>query len=292
MDHRLKACIQWGLSLAPGGTKVNNFLQEIRNTLPASYLENKLAVAREMVSLHAEHAAAPPPPESLRSLEIGAGWDLLLPLAMRGIGCGRLQCIDIYPHLNDSRIDAAVSLLHRIDPEGCGTRLPARVLEERYGIRYTAPCDARATGFDADSYDLFLSYNVLEHIPASDLPGIHAESFRLLGKGAVAIHNIDLQDHWAYANPRRSVHGFLSDGPLSWKFLNPPIHFQNRLRAKEHLRMLVEAGFEIVWKRETAATPEQLESLRRPGALRAEFLEGCTLEEAATTNLVVVARKP
>lgn len=281
---------------------MNNYLQSVRKMMPAWFLENKLAVARELIELHSVHASDAKPPEELRTLEIGAGWDLLLPMAMRGCGCGELHCIDIHPHLDDGRIGAAVEMLGRIDGDGCGVRVPrwphpnaesmVRVLKECYAIHYAAPCDARATSFETGSFDLFLSYNVMEHIPVRDLPAIHRESFRVLKKGAVAIHHVDLQDHWAYATPRRSVHGFLANGPWSWKFLNPPIHFQNRLRAKDHLQALVDAGFEIAWKRETAATPEQLEALRRPGAVLPEYLERMSLDELGVTNLVVVARKP
>lgn len=302
MDHRLKASIQWALSLVPGGMRVNNRLQAIRKMMPDWFLENKLAVAREMLELHAAHASRPFPPGELRSLEIGAGWDLLLPLAMRGCGAGDIHCIDIYPHLDDRRIADAIALLRRLDAEGCGKLLPSwpfpsvsgrnEALKSTYGITYSAPCDARRTEFDADSFDLFLSYNVMEHIPPQDLDAIHRESFRLLKPGAVAIHHIDLQDHWAYATPRRSVHGFLGDGPLAWKLLNPPIHYQNRLRGVEHLASLRSAGFEIVLQRTQDASAEQLEALRRPGAVHPDFLKRGSLEELAVRNLVVVAKKP
>lgn len=302
MDHRLKAAIQWGLSLVPGGTWMNNRLQNVRRMMPDWFLANKLAVAKEILDLRERNSRAMPALDRMKSLEIGAGWDLLLPLAMRGCGAEEIHCIDIFPHLDSKRIGNAVALLRKLDPDGCASRLPEWSapsenglldhIQTAYGIRYAAPCDARRTDFEESSFDLFLSYHVMEHIPPQDLREIHRESFRLLKPGAVAIHYVDLQDHWAYATPRRSVHGFLGNGPTAWKCLNPPLHYQNRLRSKEHVDALASVGFEIAIRNETRATDEQLALLRRPGAVHGSFLSRGSIEELGVTYLVVVARKP
>lgn len=270
--------------------------------MPDWFMANKLAVAKEILDLYTRNSREALPPDRIKSLEIGAGWDLLLPLAMRGCGAEEIHCIDIFPHLDTRRIADAIALLRKLDPEACASRLPEWTepaegglgdhLKSGYGIRYAAPCDARRTDFQESSFDLFLSYHVMEHIPPQDLREIHRESFRLLKPGAVAIHYVDLQDHWAYATPRRSVHGFLGNGPTAWKCLNPPLHYQNRLRSKEHVESLTSVGFEIVVRNETRATEEQLAALRQPGAVHSEIQAKGSLEELGVTYLVVVARKP
>jgi SAM-dependent methyltransferase len=190
-------------------------------------------------------------------------------------------------HLDTVRVQQTISRLRRVlSPEKCATiadwpttakESAESILERLYGIRYKAPCDARHTSFGPDGFDLFLSHNVMEHVPPHDLAAIHRESLRILKPGAVAVHLIDLQDHWAYATLRRSVHGFLGNGPISWKLLNPPIHYQNRLRSKEHVLLARTAGFEVMEAIETPASG---------------FAGIGTLEELGVTALRLILRKP
>ncbi|MEN9355173.1 MAG: hypothetical protein RL318_2498 [Fibrobacterota bacterium] len=301
MNVLLKCAIQWGLSLAPGGHRINDRLQRIRKMLPDWHFEKKIDDAQIILDLVKAHSLTDTGSAPLVGMEIGAGWDVQLALALRAFGLGKIHCIDISRHLDRLRIGEAVRRV-RAKGDAAGSAVPEwdcasdssveGDLESRYGIHYLAPCDARKTTFSTGSLDLFLSYNVFEHIPRDDLFAILQESHRLLKPGAVAVHFIDLQDHWAYAKPGVPVHGFLRHGRFAWNLLNPPIHFQNRLRSKQFKELAREAGFELVEALETEASPEQLAMLRTPGFLHEDLRSLGTPEELGITFLRMVLRKP
>jgi len=297
MDYRLKALAQWGLSVLPGGMALNDRLQRVRNGLPDSYHEGKIDHALELLELwrSATSNADQFPSEAL---EIGAGWDLLMALAVATSGCRSVRCLDVHPHLDAVRIGQSLERLRRrgiSTPGDVQANLqPDRILSTlatNFGIHYAAPADARDTKLSEGSIDLIYTYHVFEHVPEPALLAIHKESFRLLKKGGIAVHWIDLQDHWAYSGTGRSLHGFLSDGPVRWNLLNPPIHYQNRLRAPDHLRIVREAGFENIEVVADLPTPEQWTDLQKPGAIHPTQVRGMSLEELGTTNLRLVLHK-
>jgi Methyltransferase domain len=301
MNVLLKCAIQWGLSLVPGGDRINDRLQRIRKMLPDWHFEKKIDDAQVILDLVKRHSLTGAGASPLVGLEIGAGWDMQLPLAMRASGLSKIHCIDIRRHLDGARIGEAVKRVRSRSDAG-RPGLPEwscpsdseieKHLESGYGIHYQAPCDARRTAFPTGFLDLYLSYNVFEHVPKEELSAILAESFRLLKPGAISVHCIDLQDHWAYADLRYPVHGFLRYGKLAWKLMNPPIHYQNRLRSKQFKAMACDAGFELVEALEVGADPQQLTTLRSRGFVHEDLRSLGTAEELGITSLRLVLRKP
>lgn len=290
MDHRLKSAIQWALSIAPGGMRLNDRLQRTRNSLPDWYHEAKIDKIQELIP------GAPPK----IAVEIGAGWDLLMALALRYSGCASVHCIDIHPHLDAIRIRQSLERLHArgIGPNVMGeptghVSLPKLVehLQTTHGIRYQAPADARATDYAEHSVDLVYTYHVFEHVPEEAIAAIHRETLRILKPGGMAIHWIDLQDHWAYSGSGQGIHGFLAHGPLAWKLFNPPIHYQNRLRAPDHIRLMGDAGFAKLDTRIDEATPEQIQQLNKPRAIHSSVRRGMSLEQLGAREIRIVAIK-
>lgn len=270
--------------------RLNDRLQRTRNSLPDWYHEAKIDKVQEML-----HEATPG-----IAVEIGAGWDLLMALALRYCGCASVHCIDIHPHLDAIRIRQSLDRLHA---RGLGpgasdeptTRLTlARLVEHlqtAHAIRYQAPADARATGYAENSVDLVYTYHVLEHVPEDAIAAIHRETLRILKPGGMAIHWVDLQDHWAYSGSGQGIHAFLAHGPLAWKLLNPPIHYQNRLRAPDHIRLVRDAGFVNLDTRIDEATPEQIQRLGMPRAVHPSVRRGMTLEQLGAREIRIVAIK-
>jgi hypothetical protein len=76
-------------------------------------------------------------------------------------------------------------------------------------ITYLAPADAAKLDLSDESIDLHLSVTVLEHIPKDILSGIMSEAKRLLTKYGVAMHAIDLSDHFEHADKSISKVNFL-----------------------------------------------------------------------------------
>jgi len=164
-------------------------------------------------------------------------------------------------------------------------------LEERLGIAYLAPTDARATGLEGASVDFVTSTDVCEHIPEDDLAQVFRECHRLLRPGGAFSCRIDLQDHYAYFDPSLSRYNFLRFSDRAWGLVNSPIHFQNRLRAPDYFRLVRDAGFELVSERPSGPSAEglaQLEAL----PLAPRFRNGYTPEELGVTVLSFVASRP
>ncbi len=160
-------------------------------------------------------------------------------------------------------------------------------LEAATGIRYLAPRDARDTGLAPGSFDLISSTFTLEHIPERDIADILAESARLLTEDGLIRCSIDMKDHYSYFDGSLSHYNFLRFTDRQWKLLNPPLHFQNRLRYQDYIALFEGARLAILDERTvgpTAGEKLQLASMR----LAPPFSER-DLEQVAVLELTILA---
>jgi SAM-dependent methyltransferase len=280
-----KAALQRGMGFVPKGERLNYLFQRhVAHSLPAdeSVFRRKFARAEQHLRAYQEHGPGTPPADAV-FWEFGVGWDLAIPLSFAALGVGRQVLVDIRP---SARVELVNDSLAHLELEPVGS---LSELEERFGIEYLAPRDARATGLPAESVDFVSSTDVCEHIPEDDLAAIFRECYRLLRPGGVFSCRIDLQDHYAYFDRSLSKYNFLRYSDGAWRLVNSPLHFQNRLRSPDYLRLVREAGFDIVVERPSGPSEEGLEELRRlPLAQR--FRNGYTPEELGVTVLSFVAR--
>jgi SAM-dependent methyltransferase len=254
-----KAALQRALGMMPQGERLNYvFQRHVLHSFPVgdAALRQKFTRAVRHLEAFEEHGAGVPAAEAM-FFEFGAGWDLAIPLAYAQLGVGRQVLVDIRPSARTELLSETISAFDRLRPEleeVAGRSLRAlggpvaslAELETRFGIRYLAPCDARATGLPAGSVDFVSSTDTCEHIPSADLAAIFAECRRLLRPGGAFSCRIDLQDHYAYFDPSLSRYNFLRFSDRTWALVNSPLHFQNRLRAPEYLRLVRDTGLEIV----------------------------------------------
>ena len=113
---------------------------------------------------------------------------------------------------------------------------------------------------------------------------------RLRRTGRAFSCRIDLQDHYAYFDRSLSRYNFLRFSDGTWRLVNSPLHFQNRLRSPDYLRLVREAGLELVVERPSGPSDEGREELRsRPLAKR---FRGYSEDELGVTVLSFVARRP
>ena len=298
----LKASVQKLLGALPQGERVNYLLQRrVLRTLPLGDAEflGKVERALQHFDAFRRHGPQREPADAV-FYEFGAGWDLTIPLAYRALGVGRQVLVDIRPAarlelVNDSLAKHA-RLRERISEqvgrplESLGDR-PLETLDElesRFGITYLAPRDARDTRLPPSSVDFVTSTDTGEHIPEPDLFRILQECRRLLRPDGALSCRIDMQDHYSYFDGSVSRYNFLRFSDRAWRAINSPLHFQNRLRYPDYLRLVLDAGFELVAERVSRPTEEDLAVLR--GIDLPPRFRDYPLEELGVKTLGIVAR--
>ena len=235
--------------------------------------------------------------------EFGAGWNLTSPILFYGLGINSQTLVDIEAHMRFELVNHTLDQYSRLRgelealgetslrPAESGTVDSMAQLEERFGILYLAPSDARATGLPAESFDFCSSTYTLEHIPRADIAAIMLETRRLLRPGGIVSSYVDMQDHYSWFDPSISVYNFLKFSDRTWGFLNSPLHFQNRLRARDYRELCEGAGLEILSEDVNPPDPErlsQLHALEIAPRIRAAYTD----DELAPTLIRQVARRP
>jgi SAM-dependent methyltransferase len=298
-----KAALQRALGALPQGERLNYvFQRHVLHSFPVgpAALRQKFTRAVNHLAAYEKHGPGVAA-EDATFFEFGAGWDLAIPLSYALLGIGSQVVIDIRPSARVELVNDTVAKLDRLRPdldEIAGRPLrdlggpvaSLAELEPRFGIRYLAPCDARATGLPAGSVDFVSSTDTCEHIPAADLAAIFAECRRLLRPRGAFSCRIDLQDHYSYFDHSLSRYNFLRFSDRTWALVDSPIHFQNRLRSPDYLRLVREAGFELVAQRPSGPSEEGRAELQ--ALPLAERFRGYSLEELGVTVLSFVALAP
>lgn len=300
MRWQVKAGIQKLVSFAPRSEQVNYLLQRANGSFPTSDEQIRLhfGQASKHVAMYEDHTGREAADASV--YEFGAGWDLIGAVSMWMLGSDRQTLVDLEPHVRWELVQHTLerlSLLHE-ELEHAAARPLRRLdttpitshaeLESRLGISYHAPRDARATGLGAGRYDLITSTFTLEHVPAHDIAAILRECAHLLGPGGVVSSSIDLQDHYSFADPRISIYNFLRYSDRSWRFVNSPLHFQNRLRVRDYLALFGGAGLNVIEADAEHPTDQQRQALDEL-PLYDRFRRDYTLDELALKALHVVA---
>ena len=298
-----KAALQKGLGVLPQGEQLNYvFQRRLLRSLPAGdgALRQKFSRAVQHLGAYEERGPGVPAAEAT-FYEFGAGWDLAIPVAYALLGVGRQVLVDIRPSARVELVNDSLAAYERLrgELEGVASRELRQLggpisrldeLEERFGIRYLAPRDARGTGLPAESIEFVSSTDTCEHIPGADLAGIFRECFRLLRPRGAFSCRIDLQDHYAYFDRSLSRYHFLRYSDHAWSLVNSPLHYQNRLRSPEYLQLVRDAGFELIVEKPSGPSEEGRAELARLPL--AERFRGFTPDELGVTVLSFVAVRP
>jgi SAM-dependent methyltransferase len=298
-----KAALQRTLGALPQGERLNYvFQRHVLHSFPVgdTAYGQKFTRAVNHLAAYEEHGLEIPVAEAT-FFEFGAGWDLAIPVSYALLGVGRQVVIDIRPSARIELVNETIAALERLRPElgqTAGRTLrelggpiaSIAELEPRLGIRYLAPCDARHSGLPPDIVDFVSSTDTCEHIPAADLAAVFAECRRLLRPGGAFSCRIDLQDHYSYFDRSLSRYNFLRYSEPTWALVNSPLHYQNRLRAPDYLRLVRQAGLDIVVERPSGPSEEGRAELQ--GMSLAKRFRGYSVEDVGVTILSFVARAP
>lgn len=186
--------------------------------------------------------------------EVGAGRDLTFAIALRLLGVGRVVTVDLnriasLPLIERSWAHVAERLGRKTTPPDSWEQLEAA------GITYLAPFDSRMPMLDPHTIDCFCSNETLEHIPAADLLAILKATLPLMRPGALASHRIDYSDHFARDDAHISRFNFLKYSDAQWRWINPPLLYVNRLRHSDYLRIIDQAGWQLLQEERNSQPP-------------------------------------
>lgn len=246
LPWRLKGSIVTALGLMPGGERVYHALQRLVGTTAAIDHWG----AKHLVMLMQQQGREP---AGRTVLEIGTGWHPVLPLLCSLGDARRVVTLDINPWLDWAYARATLRhVRERLDTFAPPLTVPLDTLRARCAaladarslrdfldaarIDYRCPADAVACGLPDASMDVVVSSNVLEHVPPRALEAIHREMHRVLRPGGLAIHRIDLSDHFSHNNARVSALNFLKFSEEEWRrYGGGRLGYQNRLRPSMHI---------------------------------------------------------
>lgn len=265
-------------SAIPGGSHLHYWTQRnITKSLPinAEEFNREFAIAESHVNAltsYGKNAVC-----DAQFYEFGAGWDLCTALSFFALGARRQILVDLNRLARVELINETLNKLSRLGEAGSIPSVKIRLLpegddkewvealEEWYGIKYLAPCDARSTGLSSQSVDYVTSTNTLEHIPKSEAHSILRECRRIMRPDGIISFVIDYRDHYAYADSRINFYNFLKYPPSLWALCNSSFHFQNRLRHSDYLRIAKEESFEVVREQTEGALPGSLADILDEG---------------------------
>lgn len=222
---------------------------------PGSSIEQVIAHERRHLESFSLHTGRSTP---RMVFEFGAGWDLCGAVVRAGLGVGHQRMVDLHRLASTSQINHVIKWLNLhgrlAKPLPTVTDVDGG-LTSANGIQYTAPFDARDTGYEADSVDLIVSTNTLEHIPENDIHLILRECRRILSPDGIMSMKIDYSDHYSHADSAIGPYNFLQFSSEEWRRYDHDNHYQNRLRHCDFRRLFIEEGFTIL--NEEAALPER-----------------------------------
>jgi len=248
-----KALLQKSLSALPQAERANYVLQRyVTHSLPGptAGFQRRFRRAVRHLDAYEEHGPGRPLAKAV-FYEFGAGWDLAVPLSFWTLGVERQILVDLHPNVHIGLVNVSIERLRSLPSERTLREIGGPIgsleeLEPRFGIRYLAPCDARATGLPATSVDVVTSTSTLEHIPEDDLVPLLAECRRLLRPDGVLSSRIDLSDHYSHFDDSLSPYNFLRYSDRRWNLLNSSLLHQNRLRRPDYVAAFEQAGFAVV----------------------------------------------
>jgi len=251
MHWRIKANIFRALSVMPFGTQLHFQLQKhVTKEWPRSRstLEQLFIAASRVYEATEGHRG--------HLIEIGAGRDLAVAVALRMMGVERVTCVDVSRLAKPGLVDhAAAYMAHRL-----GVMVPKLHSWEdieRFGISYLAPTYLQSASLEPSSFDCFFSIDTLEHIPPDDLQELLVEVKRLLKPGGLCVHCIDYGDHYARSDNGLSRFNFLTYTERDWQRFNSQFQYVNRLRHSQFIRLFTVAGMKLLRNEPDEVPPEQ-----------------------------------
>jgi hypothetical protein len=302
MNFRVKCLAQHLFSVLPAGGHLNYLCQRyLTHTLPLSQrgFASRLQSTRRFYDLYVQYSAVSPTDSTC--LDFSAGTHLQNPIGLSLLGLKKIITADVVRIARVALVRDVIRKYSRLAAAtDSGFDLPevsqidsrnlAATLVGSLRISYLAPFPIQCIPLDEGSVDFVVSRTTLEHVPEADIPAIAHHCLRLLADDGIAVFSIDYRDHWSFFDSTISVYNFLRYSTNTWRRLNPPLHYQSRLRHVDYRTYFRDAGFSILLDEELPPTDEertQLAALPIDETIRHRYADA---ELAATRGLFVMRK--
>lgn len=233
--------------------------------------------------------------QAARILEIGPGTNLGVGFIFVLTGAEKYYGLDIYmdPELFAAAQYESIAYLLQLAGGEKSLRNVGAVMTVKDGkvefakerLEYLYPRQSYDIPLPEGSLDYVFSHATFEHVadPEKTVQAIH----RVLRKGGVTAHQIDMRDHADFSKPLEFLKVDERTWNKGWEDPNRAAWYLNRWRLSDFKGAFERAGFRIL-KLDINATFPMEESLRR--TLDARF-QKYTLEDLSATGVMIIARK-
>lgn len=241
------------------------------------------------------------PKDGIRLIELGTGWCHWEALTTRLFFDVRATLYDVWDNRQIGALKSYVAqlydsldLLEIDDAQRASAEKTIAVIREvadydalyaLLGFEYVLDPEGKLNQIEKESFDFAVSGGVLEHVLARDAPEIINNIGRVLKRGGLSVHSINIRDHLYLYDRTVSPKQYLrySDRVWSLCFKND-LQYINRIQRSEWLELFRKAGLSLA---EEQIEPEDLSGLRiAPEYKKFEKKDLCC------GGLLLVHRKP
>jgi len=121
-------------------------------------------------------------------------------------------------------------------------------LYQTLDLKYVISEKGSLTSFSSNSFDLIISFHVLEHIEREIFDEVIGDLYRILKPNGMCIHQIGLDDHLAHGTKLNSKQ-YLTYSDNLWSLLfNNKVQYINRFQMSDYLNAFEKVGFMIIEK--------------------------------------------
>ncbi len=277
----LKAVVQKTISFLPKGHKVNYWFQKKVTKgvfLGDEYFYDRLEHAQHHLNAFAKHSGSI---VGKTTLELGTGWYPVVPFSLFLSGAGQITTVDISPLTDKEKLkDTFGKFLESMEnnklynyfqplPErekefkkiaAQVDDLTAKELLAKLNICLLVE-DARALkSIGTASVDLVHSNNTFEHVYPTVLAAILKEFSRVVSKGGLMSHFVDMSDHFAHFDKSITIYNFLQYSNFAWdKIIDNSIQPQNRWRYQQFVDLYQKLNIPLT---ETETRPGSIEEVK------------------------------
>ena len=242
--------------------------------------------------------------------EVGTGHNAIVPIGFFLSGTKRVVTVDLYRRLDYNIMKNSLSLLvknRNLIESLYSNKINSTILNERLdllskywstprqfikmaNIQYLAPADAANTNLSNNCIDYHISTNTLEHIPYEVIRNIFIEAKRILKDKGIAIHFIDLSDHFEHQDNSISRINFLRFSDNDWaNIAGNQFAYCNRLRTSDYLTLFKKLSFDI-FNIEKVIDENSMNRIKIGFQINEKF-NSYNLEDICTTGLKIMLRK-